>query len=198
MKKGKLILNLFFTMLKIGFFTFGGGYGMIALLESELVEKKKWIEKDEFVDMIAIAESTPGPIAVNASTYVGYKIAGFMGSLLATIGVCLPSFIIIFLISLFFEKFVALKYVAYAFKGIQVCVTFLIFLAGIKLFKNMKKNIFNFILLFITMVLVIVFNLFKVSFSTIYFILISALIGIFIYLIKYLSDKKKEETKWFI
>ena len=195
MKKGKLILNLFFIMLKIGFFTFGGGYGMIALLESELVEKKKWIEKDEFVDMIAIAESTPGPIAVNASTYVGYKIAGFMGSLLATIGVCLPSFIIIFLISLFFEKFVALKYVAYAFKGIQVCVTFLIFLAGIKLFKNMKKNIFNFILLFITMVLVIVFNLFKVSFSTIYFILISALIGIFIYLIKYLSDKKKEETK---
>ena len=195
MKKGKLILNLFFTMLKIGFFTFGGGYGMIALLESELVEKKKWIEKDEFVDMIAIAESTPGPIAVNASTYVGYKIAGFMGSLLATIGVCLPSFIIIFLISLFFEKFVALKYVAYAFKGIQVCVTFLIFLAGIKLFKNMKKNIFNVILLFITMVLVIVFNLFKVSFSTIYFILISALIGIFIYLIKYLSDKKKEETK---
>ena len=145
--------------------------------------------------MIAIAESTAGPIAVNASTYVGYKTAGFMGSLLATIGVCLPSFIIIFLISLFFEKFVALKYVAYAFKGIQVCVTFLIFLAGIKLFKNMKKNIFNFILLFITMVLVIVFNLFKVSFSTIYFILISALIGIFIYLIKYLSDKKKEETK---
>lgn len=198
MKKGKLLLNLFLTMLKIGLFTFGGGYGMIALLESELVEKKKWIEKDEFVDMIAIAESTPGPIAVNASTYVGYKIAGFMGSLLATIGVCLPSFIIIFLISLFFEKFVALKYVAYAFKGIQVCVTFLIFLAGIKLFKNMKKNIFNFILLFITMVLVIVFNLFKVSFSTIYFILISALIGIFIYLIKYLSDKKKEETKWFI
>ena len=195
MKKGKLLLNLFLTMLKIGFFTFGGGYGMIALLESELVEKKKWIEKDEFVDMIAIAESTPGPIAVNASTYVGYKIAGFMGSLLATIGVCLPSFIIIFLISLFFEKFVALKYVAYAFKGIQVCVTFLIFLAGIKLFKNMKKNIFNFILLFITMVLVIVFNLFKVSFSTIYFILISALIGIFVYLIKYLSDKKKEETK---
>lgn len=195
MKKGKLILNLFLTMLKIGLFTFGGGYGMIALLESELVEKKKWIEKDEFVDMIAIAESTPGPIAVNASTYVGYKIAGFMGSLLATIGVCLPSFIIIFLISLFFEKFVALKYVAYAFKGIQVCVTFLIFLAGIKLFKNMKKNIFNFILLFITMVLVIVFNLFKVSFSTIYFILISSLIGIFIYLIKYLSDKKKEETK---
>ena len=195
MKKGKLLLNLFLTMLKIGLFTFGGGYGMIALLESELVEKKKWIEKDEFVDMIAIAESTPGPIAVNASTYVGYKIAGFMGSLLATIGVCLPSFIIIFLIFLFFEKFVALKYVAYAFKGIQVCVTFLIFLAGIKLFKNMKKNIFNFILLFITMVLVIVFNLFKVSFSTIYFILISALIGIFIYLIKYLSDKKKEETK---
>ena len=120
MKKGKLLLNLFLTMLKIGLFTFGGGYGMIALLESELVEKKKWIEKDEFVDMIAIAESTPGPIAVNASTYVGYKIAGFMGSLLATIGVCLPSFIIIFLISLFFEKFVALKYVAYAFKGIQV------------------------------------------------------------------------------
>ena len=91
--------SLFLTMLKIGLFTFGGGYAMIALLENEFVFKRKWIEKDEFLDMVAIAESTPGPIAINAATYIGYKILGFLGSLTATIAICIPSFIIIYAIS---------------------------------------------------------------------------------------------------
>jgi chromate transporter len=119
MKKSKLVFTLFLTMLKIGLFTFGGGYGMIALLENEFVAKRKWITKEEFLDMIAIAESSPGPIAINSSTYIGYKKAGFLGSLFATIGVCIPSFVIIFIISLFLDAFLKLTYVAYAFKGIQ-------------------------------------------------------------------------------
>ena len=93
-----MCLKLFLTLFKIGLFTFGGGYGMIALLENEFVERKKWIEHDEFMDIIVIAESTPGPIAVNSATYIGYKMAGVLGSVFATLGVALPSFIIIYII----------------------------------------------------------------------------------------------------
>ena len=132
-------LVLFFTMLKIGLFTFGGGYAMIALLENEFIAKRKWIEKDEFIDMVAIAESTPGPIAINAATYIGYKVLGFIGSLLASVAVCIPSFIIIYVISLFFDAFLSLTLVSYAFKGIQACVIWLILSAGLKMLKQMKK-----------------------------------------------------------
>ena len=83
-------LNLFFTMLKIGLFTFGGGYAMIALLENEFISKKKWMKKDEFIDMVAIAESTPGPVAINSATYIGYKLLGFWGAFFATVAVCIP------------------------------------------------------------------------------------------------------------
>ena len=106
-KKIKHYLTLFFTMLKIGMFTFGGGYAMIALLENELVTKKKWLEKDEFLDVAAIAESTPGPIAINAATYLGYKNAGIIGSIIATLGICIPSIAIIYAISLFFDAFLS-------------------------------------------------------------------------------------------
>ena len=133
MQKAKQCLKLFLVMFRIGLFTFGGGYAMISLLESELVSKRKWVETDEFYNMVAIAESTPGPVAINAATYVGYKLAGFLGALAATVAVCLPSFVIIFIISLFFDAFLSLKYVAYAFDGIQVCVIFLILQAGVKM-----------------------------------------------------------------
>jgi chromate transporter len=113
---------LFLTMLKIGLFTFGGGFAMIALLENEFVSKKKWLEKEEFVDIVAISESTPGPIAINAATFIGYRNSGFLGSVVATAGVCIPSFVIIFAISLFFDYFLSLTVVAAAFRGIQVCV----------------------------------------------------------------------------
>ena len=122
MNKIKTILKLFGTMFKIGLFTFGGGYVMVTLIENEFVEKKKWLSQEEYYDMLAIAESTPGPIAINSSTYIGYKLAGFFGSLFATIAVCLPSLIIIYLISLFFDRFLEFTIVANAFKGIQVCV----------------------------------------------------------------------------
>ena len=181
---------LFVTMLKIGAFTFGGGYAMIALLENEFVSKKQWLNKDEFLDMTAIAESTPGPIAINAATYIGYKQAGFVGSLLATFGIIIPSFVIIFIISLFFNAFLSLKYVEYAFKGIQVCVIYLIASAGIKMLKEMKKNLLNFIILSATLFFMILFSLFAVNFSTIYFILLSGTVGLAVYFVNFARSKK--------
>ena len=185
---------LLFTMLKIGLFTFGGGYAMIALLENEFVEKKKYMEKDEFLDMVAIAESTPGPIAINAATYLGYKHAGVLGSLVATVGVCIPSFVIIYVISLFFDAFLSFKLVEYAFRGIQVCVVYLIFSAGLKMLGQMKKTALSISIVSAVVLCMLLFSLFAVKFSTILYILICGLLCLSIYLVKQMKQKK-EETK---
>ena len=186
-------LNLFFTMLKIGLFTFGGGYAMIALLENEFISKKKWIEKDEFIDMVAIAESTPGPVAINSATYIGYKLLGFWGSFLATIAVCIPSFAIIFVISLFFDAFLTLTLVSYAFRGIQACVIYLIMSAGLKMMKDMEKNIFNIIILTVTLACMVLFSVFSVSFSSIFYIIISGFIGLFVYMIRLICARRNKK-----
>ena len=186
----KKFFNLFFTMLKIGLFTFGGGYAMIALLENEFVSKKEWIEKDEFLDMVAIAESTPGPIAINAATYIGYKMLGFLGSLTATVAVCIPSFVIIYAISLFFDAFLSITLVSYAFRGIQVCVIWLILSAGLKMLKQMKKTAFNILILSAVILCMVAFSVLSVSFSTIFYILLSGGIGVFIYALGLLRGKK--------
>lgn len=186
-------LNLFLTMLKIGLFTFGGGYAMIALLENEFVSKKEWIEKDEFLDMVAIAESTPGPIAINAATYIGYKMLGFLGSLTATVAVCIPSFVIIYAISLFFDAFLSFTLVAYAFRGIQVCVIWLILSAGLKMLKQMRRTVFNILVLSTVILCMVAFSVFSVSFSTIFYILISGGIGLFMYLIGLLRKRKEDD-----
>ena len=191
-KKIKGYLSLFLTMLKIGLFTFGGGYAMIALFENEFVEKKKWLEKDEFLDVAAIAESTPGPIAINAATYIGYKNAGIIGSIIATLGICIPSFIIIYAISLFFDAFLSLTLVAYAFKGIQICVVYLILTAGLKMLAHMKKNAFNIIIISITLICMVVFSLFAVKFSTIFYIMISGACGVVVYLLDKIRKEKKQ------
>ena len=183
MKKTKEYLSLFLTMLKIGLFTFGGGYAMIALLENEFVAKKKWIKKDEFLDVAAIAESTPGPIAINAATYIGFKNAGIVGSIIATLGICIPSFVIIYAISLFFDAFLSLTLVAYAFKGIQICVVYLILSAGIKMLKGIEKNAFNIIVITATLLCMVLFSIFAVSFSTVFYILISGAAGVLVYLL---------------
>ena len=192
MNKTKEYLLLFLTMLKIGLFTFGGGYAMIALLENEFVAKKKWIEKDEFLDVAAIAESTPGPIAINAATYIGFKNAGIVGSIIATLGICIPSFVIIYAISLFFDAFLSLTLVAYAFKGIQICVVYLILSVGLKMLKQMKKTEFNIIIILITLICMVVLSLFAVKFSTIFYILISGAFGVVVY---FLGKLKKEEKQ---
>ncbi len=192
MKKIKGYLPLFLTMLKIGLFTFGGGYAMIALFENEFVEKKKWLEKDEFLDVAAIAESKPGPIAINAATYIGYKNAGIIGSIIATLGICIPSFIIIYAISLFFDAFLSLTLVAYAFKGIQICVVYLILTAGLKMLAHMKKNAFNIIIISITLICMVVFSLFAVKFSTIFYIMISGACGVVVYLLGKIRKEEKQ------
>ena len=193
MGKIKGYLRLFLTMLKIGLFTFGGGYAMIALLENEFVEKKKWLEKDEFLDVTAIAESTPGPIAINAATYMGYKNAGIIGSIIATLGICIPSFVIIYAISLFFDAFLSLTLVAYAFKGIQICVVYLILTAGLKMLKQMEKTVFNMIIILVTLICMVVFSLFAVKFSTIFYILISGICGVVVYLLGKIRKEKKHD-----
>lgn len=190
----KKLFSLFFTMLKIGLFTFGGGYAMIALMESEFVAKKKYLDNDEFMDVVAIAESTPGPIAINLATYVGYKQGKFLGSLLATLGMCIPSFVIIYIISLFLNRFLEFEIVASAFKGIQVGVIFIIFMAGAKMLKNMKKNAFNITVLSLTVVISVIFSIMMIDFSAIFYILFSGFLGLVIYLIGYFKnkgDKKK-------
>ena len=192
MKRFKELLGLFLTMFKIGLFTFGGGYAMLAILENEFVEKKKWTDKDDFLNMVAIAESTPGPIAINSATYLGYKRAGVLGSAVATLGVVLPSFIIIYTISLFFDAFLSLTFVAYAFKGIQACVVYLILSAGIKLFKGLKKKTYNIIAFSLALTLLVALSLFSVKLSAILYILIGGIAGLTIHFVAKLRDKKED------
>lgn len=196
MKKLKQLFFLFLTFFKIGLFTFGGGYAMIPIIEREAVDRKNWISKDEFLDILAIAESTPGPLAINSATYVGYKVCGVLGSVFATLGVVLPSFIIIFAISFFFDLFLSLRWVQYAFRGIQVCVAFLIFNAGLKMLKHLKIGWFNTTLFCVSAIALLVLDLLAIKFSTMFYILIGGVIGVSVYLAQYIKSKgKKEESK---
>ena len=188
-----IYLDLFWTFFKLGLFTFGGGYAMIGQLKEIVVEKKGWLNDDELLEVCAIAESTPGPIAINLSTYVGYKRKKLLGSLVSTLGVVLPSFIIIFIISLFLDAFMQNIYVKYAFIGINACIAFLIIKAGIEMFINLKKSWWQFLLTLIIIILMVLFNIFEINFSSIYLILIGALIGIIINTI--LACKNKGELK---
>ena len=189
MNKAKNLLSLFWSMLKIGLFTFGGGYAMIHLLENEFVSRKNWIDGEEFIDLVAIAESTPGPIAINCATYIGYKKEKISGALAATLGMCLPSFTIIYLISLFFDRFLEISWVASAFKGVQACVIFLILSAGFKMLKKIKKTPFSITVMAITFVCMITLSLLSIKFSSIFYILIFGSIGLAIYAIRHLKSK---------
>lgn len=182
-QEAKSLGTLFFTFFKIGLFTFGGGYAMIALLEEEFIQRRKWLDKDEFLDMTAIAESTPGPVAINSATYLGYKLAKVPGAATATMAVCLPSFLIIYAISLFFEQFTQLTVIANAFKGIQVCVIYLIFSAGVRMLKALDKSPFATGVLAAVMLVMVGLSLAGVSVSSILLILLSGAAGVAAWLI---------------
>lgn len=182
-QEAKSLGTLFFTFFKIGLFTFGGGYTMIALLEEEFIQRRKWLDKDEFLDMTAIAESTPGPVAINSATYLGYKLAKVPGAATATVAVCLPSFLIIYAISLFFEQFTQLTVIANAFKGIQVCVIYLIFSAGVRMLKALDKSPFATGVLAAVMLVMVGLSLAGVSVSSILLILLSGAAGVAAWLI---------------
>lgn len=148
----KSIFQLFITFFKTGLLTFGGGYAMIPILQREVSEKRKWIDEREMLDILAISESTPGPIAVNTATYVGYEVAGFWGSFFATLGLIIPSFAIIFAISFFYKDFMTWTVVQAAFKGLRIGVIILLIKAVLKLKKAIKFSILSWIIFGITFV----------------------------------------------
>ena len=187
-----MLLSLFWTFFQIGLFTFGGGYAMIANIREVVVDKKQWLDEDELLQVITVAESTPGPIAINLATYVGFKKQGFWGSLCATLGVVLPSLIIIYAISLFLEPFMSNKYVAYAFVGIQCAVAFLILKAGMNMLKKIEKKALPLIVFAAVFLLMLMGKLMNFGISSIVLILLGGIIGIFAYSF---PNMKKEAEK---
>ena len=175
----------------MGLFTFGGGYAMIANIRETVIEKKHWLTEDELLQVITIAESTPGPIAINLATYVGYKKRGVLGSLFATAGVVLPSFLIIYGISLFLDAFMENRYVADAFTGIKCAVAFLILKAGWNMLAEMEKKVLPILCFSAVFLLMILLELFALDFSTIVLILAGGIVGI----VTYAIFGKSEESK---
>ena len=169
-----MLWNLFLTFFRIGAFTFGGGYAMISVIENICVEKKHWITHEDLVNVTVIAESTPGPVAINCATFVGYKQKGLLGSIAATLGVVLPSFIIIWAISMFLERFLEIAWVASAFRGVRVAVGLLILDVGIRMAKKMPKEPIRIILLIAALVLMVLINLLNWKISTIVLLLATA------------------------
>lgn len=178
--------KLFLTFAKIGAFTFGGGYAMLSLIEHECVTKEKWISEDELVNLSIVAESTPGPIAINCSTYVGYQQNGLSGAICATLGMVLPSFLIIMLISSFMKSLLSVPIIAAAFKGIRIAVGVLIMQAAIRMTKNVlkksEKKAVSMALVFLFFAVMTALNVLNIPFSTIYLICIAALFGLALFL----------------
>ena len=188
----KKLLDLFLTFAKIGLFTFGGGYAMLSLIEDTCVVKKEWITHDEMMNITVIAESTPGPIAINCATYVGLKQKGLPGAIAATLGVIVPSFLIILLISFFFDRFLEIKWAASAFKGIKLAVGVLIVDAAVRMIRKMKKKPQPIIILTVSCLAMMCINIFALRISTIVLRLAAALTGLAIYLIGRQKEKEAE------
>ena len=188
-----ILVELFLTFAKIGMFTFGGGYAMISLIENICVENKKWITQDEMMMVTVIAESTPGPIAINCATYVGYKKGKLLGAVAATLGMVLPSFVIIYLISKFLNHFLEIIWVANAFKGIKIAVGILIVDAAIKMLKKMKKKPMHIIMVCFAILAMFLINIFALNISSMVLMLVSAVIGIVVFSIN--NNLRREHMK---
>ncbi len=189
-----ILLELFLTFAKIGLFTFGGGYAMISLIENNCVEKKKWITHDEMMNVTVIAESTPGPIAINCATFVGFKQAGFIGSLVATLGMILPSFVIIYAISMFLDNFLEIAIIANAIKGIKIAVGILILDAAITMLGKMHKKVLPKVIMICSFAAMLLINIFAWNFSSIALMLVAAVISLVIFCIKG-SPEQKDGTE---
>lgn len=181
----KVYLNLFFVFFRIGLFTFGGGYAMIPLIEKELVTNKKWIHEEDMIDIFAIAQSIPGAIAINTSTLVGYKIAGKIGAVFATLGVILPSFTIITIIATFFVKIADLSVVEAIFTGINGAVVVLVFLAAKNMIKAAVIDKLTFAILCVTVIMMVLTDI-----SPIFLIMAGSIPGI----ISYLRHKNERDV----
>ena len=190
-----ILLDLFITFAKIGLFTFGGGYAMIAMIEHQCVERKAWITHDEMMNVTVIAESTPGPIAINCATFTGYKKAGFAGALTATLGIIMPSFIIIYLISMFLNNFLALTIIANAFKGIKIAVGILILDAALMMIKKMPKKKLPRAIAACSCIAMLCINLFAWNFSSISLMLIAAAVSLTLFVLSSASEQKGGNSK---
>lgn len=166
------VLKMFISFFKIGAFTFGGGYAMIPIIEEEVVNKQGWVTKEEFMDMLVVSQSFPGAMAVNCSLFIGYKIAGVIGGVIALLGVALPSFLIILIIAAFFMQFRDNYYVNLVFKGISAAVPILVLTGVISLAKGVDKNIRNGVTLVIALIALIIFKI-----NPIIVIVVAALYG---------------------
>lgn len=190
-----ILLDLFFTFAKIGLFTFGGGYAMISIIEDHCLERKKWITHDEMSNMLVVAESTPGPIAINCATYTGYKMAGFWGALIATLGMAVPSFVVIFMISMFLDHFLEITIIANAFKGIKVGVGILILNAGIKMVQKMPKKKTGVTIMICSCVAMLCINIFAWNFSAIGLMLVAAAVSLIVFMVSGGMKQKGGEAK---
>lgn len=192
---GNVLPVLFCSFFKIGLFTFGGGLAMLALMEEQCVEKKHWITHDEMMDVTVIAESTPGPIAINCATYVGYQQAGMTGALAATVGVVLPSFFIIYLISMFFNQFLEIKIIANAFKGIKAAVGIIILDAAIMMIRKMEKNKLTLGIMIASFGAMLLIQIFSWNFSSISLMIVAAIFSLVVYQINAIRHGKENREK---
>ena len=186
-----IFIELFLTFAKIGLFTFGGGYAMLSIIENICVEKKNWITHDEMMNITVIAESTPGPVAINCATYVGYKKGKLPGAILATLGVTIPSFVIIFVISMFLEGFLEITWIAHAFQGIKIAVGILILDAAIRMIRKMEKKPLQIGILLASFVVIMLINVLKLHLSSIVVMLTAALVSVAFFLAE--KARRKEE-----
>ena len=182
--------ELFRSFFKIGIFTFGGGYAMISLIEHTCVEQKKWMTHEEMMDLAVVAESTPGPIAINCATYVGYVRKSFAGAVSATLGVVIPSFVIIYAISMFLDNFLELTLVANAFKGIKVAVGILILDAAVTMIKKMHKKKLPRVIMLCSCAIMLCINIFAWNFSSISLMLIAAAVSLTIFFLNGAPEQK--------
>lgn len=186
-----LLTELFLTFAKIGLFTFGGGYAMISVIEHDCVERKHWISHDDMMNITVIAESTPGPIAINCATFVGYRQKGLMGAIAATVGIVLPSFLVIYLIAMLLDHFLDVSVVANAFRGIKLAVGILVLDAAVKMIKKMRKKPTACVIMVCAAVLMLMINLFSWNVSSIGVMLLAGVIGVILYAIRTGAGKER-------
>ena len=185
-----LLADLFFTFANIGLFTFGGGYAMLSMIEHHCVEQKQWITHDEMMNITVIAESTPGPIAINCATFTGYRQAGFFGALAATLGIVFPSFAVIYVISRFLDHFLEITLIAHAFQGIKIGAGLLILDAAVVMIKKMPKKLLPRIIMIFSAAAMLMIPAFSWNFSSISLMLTAAAVSLCIFLLKEMSQKK--------
>ena len=186
-----VLIELFMTFAKIGLFTFGGGYAMLSIIEDICVEKKNWITHDEMMNITVIAESTPGPIAINCATYVGYKKGKLPGAILATLGVAVPSFVIIFIISMFLEGFLEIAWIAHAFQGVKLAVGILILDAALKMIRKMPKKRLQIGILIAAFAVILLINVLNLHLSSVVVMITAALASVAFFLAG--ERRRKEE-----